>query len=227
LDEDIKNSIYSHAPGIGWASGESLAEHVLGTVDVDETWPATVRQWHAEAAGWIPPRVFEWWMDQFDDNDTLHPMPPQWWQYRAHRFVAAFADDHPVGGVALTPVRFADRDIYYTTSDRKHLFYELRGLVVAPEHRRTASKVGTHLVSALVQDTTQKGEAPIFAITNNPGAARIFAATGASERCDHNSFSFVDADVLRGVACWCTPRANPLCGECPIRPGQLWWWPAT
>jgi hypothetical protein len=226
LGQGIQSSIYGHKPSIGWDSGESLAEHVLSTIDVDETWPATVRRWHAEASQWIPPHVFAWWMDQFDSEGKLHTMAPQWWQCRAHRFVAALADGEPVGGVALAPVHFGDRGIDNITADRKHLFYELRGLAVDPRHRRTAAKVGTHLVSTLVQDASRAQETPTFAITNNPNAARIFASTGASADCDHMLFRHLAADVLQGVVCWCAPRADPLCDECPVRPEQLWWWPA-
>jgi hypothetical protein len=107
LKDEIRSHIYGHEPNIWWSDhSESLAEHILGSVDVDETWPEVVRQWHAEASQWIPPAVFEWWMDQFNDNGTLHTMAPQWWQYRAHRFIAALIDDEPIGGVALAPVHF-------------------------------------------------------------------------------------------------------------------------
>lgn len=197
-------------------SKEGLAEYLCG-VKSTSTWrDEETRRWHKTLASWMPKQALDWWLPWFEIEPTLVAMPLGWWRWRALALVVIRCRRQIVAMGALTIVI---GNGYQGHNDFRGvaLFYEIRGLVVDPTYR--GQGLSRHLINALVAQATKLGSVPTLMATQNPQLQASIARQQSVRP------AFPGDRSYRSLACWCPRPPQPLCPECPIRPGNTLWWP--
>jgi ribosomal protein S18 acetylase RimI-like enzyme len=225
-DQDSKGEYWYPAP---------LTEHILARLSCHDNWPEDILKKRRAASEWLPEDVFDWWQAQFSHHETLDKMPREWWLTQTRNFVAA-RDERKgavVGAVALTEVEWISRT-RHAGQVGGTVFAEIRGLVVDSQYRRSAQHIGTQLVQKVVSifddfNANATGATHrLIAMTSNPAAGRLFAATGATLDPMNKGLSMTKLALVRS-ACWrglgmC--EIAGFCAECPQTDAtQVWIWP--
>lgn len=199
----------------GCSSDETAGEVLLDAYMAGRALPDKAVEWCESAISWMPRDSFEWWLGQFNStNPAINAEPPARWLTQLQVFVDARYEGAAIGAAGVT------KDYGRTShSDAQPggYFNVLRGMVVAPEFRRSHNKIGTRLVEERISAACNLGGILTIAATTNPDAGRIYESTGGTPV---PVFS-----ELGRVACWCLEP--PIgCDQCPINNKTLWSWPA-
>lgn len=195
---------------------ETAGEALLGMYLTGKDLPDEATEWCESATRWMPKDSFEWWLGQFNDtNPAINAEPPARWLTQLQVFVDARCETKTIGAAGIT------KDYGQLSSSDVQpggFFNVLRGMVVAPEFRRSHSKIGTRLVEARISAACSLGGILTIAATTNPDAKKIYESTGGT--------AIPVFSELGRVACWC--QQPPIgCGECPVTTDTLWSWPAN
>lgn len=193
-----------------------------------------ISQWYEDVSTWMPPDSENWWLEQFENDEHLDPMPQYWWRQRARNFIVAHEagnESKPLGAVALTLVYAHERDDRFRALFPKALFYEIRGLVV--DESRRGEGIGLKLVkSALYQAiASRRQRVPTLAITTNEAAGKIFQKAQFADQISVDEYPLArkhpdTPDLYNRLACWSRyEETPPNCAACPIKNDTSWWWP--
>jgi len=185
-----------------------------------------ISKWHDTITKWMPSGV-EDWLEQFENDKHLDPMPREWWRLRTRElFVAHESGDRNrhLGYLALTKV-YAHERSGSTIAPYSPLLFEPRGLFVRESHR--GQGIAEKLVRAAVHAAAMSEERlATGAVTTNPVAAKLFQRTGAVNRpATTKQFQYNDYEA---VMCWARleEKDGPqYCESCPIAYHTSWWWP--
>lgn len=198
------------------APGETAEEALLNRYLADSPLPNKAAEWCESATRWMPEDSFEWWLKQFNStNPAINAEPPAKWLAQLRIFVDARYENKTIAAAGVTKDygQVSPSDI-----QPSGYFNVLRGMVVAPEFRRSHNKIGIHLTEERISAACSLGGILTIAATTNPVAKRVYESTGGTP--------IPVFSELGRVACWC--HEPPIgCGQCPVTTDTLWSWPAN
>jgi ribosomal protein S18 acetylase RimI-like enzyme len=210
---------------------ESLGELLQRKYASCLTTSPEIDEWYNSISNWIPSSTEEWWLNQFENSETLDSMPQEWWRLRTRKLIAGYEDGdiaRPLASFAITKVYAHERfkSLIANAPFEHALFYEARGLAV--DYSCQGRGLGRMVTEeTLNQIAILEERLPTFAITTNPIAAKIFQKIGATNKPTREEFPFkaVPASHYNQVACWSRfEEEPPYCVACPVKSNTAWWW---